>query len=97
MDAVVAGIEEEDRREAAARRAQQEATRDYVQSFVEEQHRLKQRRQQQQDAEDARQAQLPDHVSASCTWHQMAVAKQLHLLPALCSLCIAYCVALHMC
>ena len=57
VDAVVASIEEEDRQEAAARRAQQTATRDYVQSFVEEQHRLKQRRQQELDAEDARQAQ----------------------------------------
>lgn len=57
VDAVVASIEEEDRQEVAARRAQQAATRDYVQSFVEEQHRLKQRRQQELDAEDARQAQ----------------------------------------
>ena len=57
VDAVVASIEEEDRQEAAARRAQQVATRDYVQSFVEEQHRLKQRRQQELDAEDARQVQ----------------------------------------
>ena len=57
VDAVVASIEEEDRQEAAARRAQQAASREYVQSFVEEQHRLKQRRQQQLDAEDARQAQ----------------------------------------
>lgn len=56
MDAVVAGIEEQDRQEAAARKAQQVATRDYVQSFVEEQHRLKQRRQRELDAEDARQA-----------------------------------------
>ncbi|KAL0040762.1 hypothetical protein WJX79_004724 [Trebouxia sp. C0005] len=54
VDAVVASIEEEDRREAAARKAQQVATRDYVQSFVEEQQRLKQQRQQQLDAEDAR-------------------------------------------
>jgi len=58
VDAVVASIEEEDRREAAARKAQQLATRDYVQSFVEEQQRLKQQRQQQLDAEDARHDQL---------------------------------------
>jgi len=55
---VVASIEEEDRREAAARKAQQVATRDYVQSFVEEQQRLKQQRQRELDAEDARHAQL---------------------------------------
>lgn len=54
VDAVVASIEAEDRREAAARKAQQMATRDYVQSFVEEQQRLKQQRQQELDAEDAR-------------------------------------------
>ncbi|KAL3139576.1 hypothetical protein ABBQ38_003895 [Trebouxia sp. C0009 RCD-2024] len=59
VDAVVASIEEEDRQEAAARRAQQVATREYVESFVQEQQLLKQRRQQQLDAEDARQAHLP--------------------------------------
>ena len=64
VDAVVASIEEEDRQEEAARRAQQAATRDYVQSFVEEQHRLKQRRQQELDAEDARSAQP---ISSHCT------------------------------
>ena len=58
VDAVVASIEAEDRREAAGRKAQQMATRDYVQSFVEEQQRLKQQRQQELDAEDARHAQL---------------------------------------
>lgn len=60
----MASIEEEDRQEEAARRAQQAATRDYVQSFVEEQHRLKQRRQQELDAEDARQAQP---ICSHCT------------------------------
>ena len=68
VDAVVAGIEEQDRQEAAARKAQQLATRDYVQSFVEEQQRLKQRKQQQLDAEDARQARsaVPSCHVISC-------------------------------
>ncbi len=73
VDAVVASIEEEDRREAAARKAQQVATRDYVQSFVEEQQRLKQRRQQELDAEDARHAQLCRSfvLLVFCTTHCM--------------------------
>ena len=56
VDAVVANIEEQDRQEVAARKARQMATRDYVQSFLEEQQRLKQRKQQQVEAEDARSA-----------------------------------------
>ena len=76
VDAVVASIEEEDRQEAAARRAQQAATRDYVQSFVEEQHRLKQRRQQELDAEDARQAQPScsqcTHTALMLHWNSLA-------------------------
>lgn len=70
---MVASIEEEDRQEAAARRAQQAATRDYVQSFVEEQHRLKQRRQQQLDAEDARQAQFVAHAALPLTFVHVIV------------------------
>ena len=56
VDAVVASIEEQDRQEVAAHKARQAATRDYVQSFLEEQQRLKLLKQQQLDAEDARQA-----------------------------------------
>lgn len=63
---MVASIEEEDRQEAAARRAQQVATREYVESFVQEQQLLKQRRQQQLDAEDARQAHLPAQGIHGC-------------------------------
>ena len=54
VDAVVANIEEQDRQEIASRKARQVATRDYVQSFLEEQKRLKQRKQQEIEAEDAR-------------------------------------------
>ena len=62
VDAVVAAIEEQDRQEVAAHKARQVATRDYVQSFLQEQQQLKQRKQQQLDAEDARQALTAYHL-----------------------------------
>ncbi len=86
VDAVVANIEEEDRQEAAARKAQQLATRDYVQSFVEEQQRLKQRRQQELDAEDARQAGLPEGMHP-CRHSQHHIANTGHAVQRFASFC----------